>query len=265
MEPSITTTRLTRRSTERGAWRRCGLLQVLLLWSLGLGAAHAAEYLQLFIQDPYLELHTGPGRGYPVAQVVARGDSVDVLKRRTEWFLVRTGRGIEGWASERDLLRAQLADGTLFSFNRGDRAGFTRHRWESGVMLGDYAGATLISGFTALSLTDSLKVELGVGQFLGDLSNGYLLDLGLNQVLFPQWRFSPFLTLGTGFERTEPKATLAVPLDQDSQTAYAGFGARYYLGRRFFLRGEYRHHTVFTSRDSNEVKEEWKLGFAFFY
>jgi len=253
---------LTRRSTDRAALRRFGLL---LLVALGAPGASAAEYLQLFVTEPYLELHTGPGRGYPVAQVVERGAAVDVLKRRTEWFRVRTERGVEGWASERDLLRATLADGTPFTLNRGDRAGYQTHRWESGVSLGDYAGATLISGFTALSLTDSLKIELSAGQFLGDLSNGYLLDLGLNQVILPHWRFSPFLMLGTGWERTEPKATLAVPQDQDSQTAYAGLGARYYLGRRFFLRGEYRHHTVFTSRDSNEVKEEWKLGFAFFY
>ena len=246
--------------------RRFGLLYACTLLMLFLsGAAAAAEYLQLFVNDPYLELHTGPGRGYPVAHVVGRGESIDVLKRRTEWFQVRTERGVEGWAYERDLIRTTLADGSLFSFNRGDRAGFTAHRWESGVLVGDYAGATVISAFTALSLTNSLKVELSAGQFLGNLSNGYLLDVGLNHVIFPHWRFSPFLTLGTGFERTEPKATLAVPLDQDSQSAYAGVGARFYWSRRFFLRGEYRHHTVFTDRDSNEVKEEWKLGFAFFY
>jgi hypothetical protein len=241
----------------------------LFLFGTLLGSATptwaARELLQLFVNDPYLELHTGPGRGYPVAQVVARGESVDVLKRRTEWFKVRTERGVEGWAYERDLARTTLADGTLFTFSRGDRAGFTSHRWETGVLAGDYAGATVISMFTALSLTDSLKTELTFGQFLGNLSNGYLLDIGFNHVIMPQWRFSPFLTLGTGFERVEPKATLAVPLDQDNQTAYVGAGARFYWGRRFFLRAEYRHHTVFTNRDSNEVKQEWKAGFAFFY
>jgi len=62
----------------------------------------------------------------------------------------------------------------------------------------------------ARSLTDSLKLELQLGKFLGNLSNGYVADLGLNHVFMPQWRFSPFLTLGTGLERTEPKATLVV-------------------------------------------------------
>jgi hypothetical protein len=71
--------------------------------------------------------------------------------------------------------------------------------------------------------------------------------------------------LGTGWEKVVSKVTLADPIDATNQTAYAGVGARFYLTRRFFLRGDYRHHVVFTSRDNNEVKNEWKLGFAFFY
>lgn len=212
-----------------------------------------------------MELHTGPGRGYPVAQVVARGESVDVLFRRTEWFKVRTERGVEGWASDRDLVHTTLADGSPFTIDRGDRKGFQSHHWEGGMFAGDYAGATLVEGFWARSLTDNLKLELHAGQFLGNLSNGYVADLGLNHVFMPEWRFSPFVTLGAGVERTEPKATLVTPLNQNYQTAYAGLGARFYLTRRFFLRGEYRHHTVFTKSDQNEVKQEWKVGFAFFY
>jgi hypothetical protein len=252
---------LPRRSTTR----RLRLLALLLGLVPALGLAAPRELLQLFVTEPFLELHTGPGRGYPATQVVARGESVDVLFRRTEWFKVRTERGVEGWASERDLLHTILADGSPFVFDRGDRKGFGSHRWEGGILTGDYAGATLVEGFLARSLTDNLKVEVYVGQFLGNLSNGYVADLGLNHVFMPEWRFSPFVTLGTGVERTEPKATLVTPLNQNYQTAYAGAGARYYLTRRFFLRAEYRHHTVFTKSDANEVKQEWKIGFAFFY
>ena len=269
MARSITTIPSTHRSpTERaGNLRAAGWLGALAsLCLLGASAAQAAsDYLQLFVTQPYLELHTAPGRGYPVTQVVARGEAVDVLFRRTDWFKVRTERGIEGWARAQDLALTQMADGSPFTFKFGDRAGFTSHRWESGLMLGSYGGASLISGFGALSLTDQTKVEISAGQFFGNLSNGYLLDAGLAHIFMPEWRFSPLVTLGTGFERTVPKTTLAVPTDQNNQTAYAGVGARFYLGRRFFLRGEYRHHTVFTSRDSNEVMQEWKVGFAFFY
>jgi uncharacterized protein YgiM (DUF1202 family) len=256
-----------RSTTEPRAGLRSAAILLLTALLFAGGRSHAAqrELLQLFIAEPYLELHTAPGRGYPVTQVVARGESVEVLVRQTEWFKVRTERGIEGWAYDRDLAKTKLADGSPFTFRMGDRAGFTSHRWETGIMVGAYGGATLISAYGALSLTNETKLELAEGQFLGNLSNGYLIDLGLSHVFLPEWRLSPFVTLGMGFERLNPKATLAVPLDQNSQTAYAGFGARFYIGRRFFLRGEYRHHEVFTSRDSNEVKQEWKAGFAFFY
>jgi hypothetical protein len=228
-------------------------------------AQAARELLQVFVTQPYLELHTGPGRGYPVAQVVARGESVDVLFRRTDWFKVRTERGLEAWASVRELTMATLADGSNFAVSMGDRAGFTVHRWESGVLAGAYAGATLLSVYSALSITDNLKLEVGVSQFLGNVSNGYIADIGLAHVFLPDWRFSPLVTVGTGFQKVEPKVLLVQPNDRSDQVAYAGVGARFYLTRRFFFRGEYREYVVFTRTNANEVNEEWRLGFAFFY
>lgn len=221
--------------------------------------------LQLFVTQPFLSLHTGPGRGFPVTQVVARGETVDVLFRRTDWFKVRTERGIVGWASVHDLSQAVMADGTPFAVDNGTLAGFRTHAWEGGVFAGAYAGATLISAYAAMSVTDNLKVEADIAQFLGNVSNGYLIDIGLAHVFVPQWRISPFVTLGTGFTRTEPKATFVQPLDRNDQLAYAGGGLRLYLTRRFFLRGEYRTDVVITKSNSYEVNPEWRFGFAFFY
>jgi Bacterial SH3 domain len=220
---------------------------------------------QLFIAEAYLELHQGPGRGYAVTQVVPRGEAIDVLYRRTEWFRIRTARGIEGWAHQRDLQKTLLADGSLFTFDVGDRAGFTRHRWEAGVLAGDYEGATLVSGYLSRSFNEQLALELTASQFLGNASNGYSVELGLNHVYRPEWRLSPMVSLGTGYLAITPKATLVQPADRQEQTAYAGVGLRFYLTRRFFVRGEYRHHMVFTSRNENEEINEWKLGLAFFF
>jgi hypothetical protein len=228
-------------------------------------AADAERYLQLFVTEPYLELHLGPGRAYPVTQVVPRGESVDVLYRRTDWFRVRSARGIEGWAAAADITKSQLADGSPFRFNLGDRAGFASHDWEAGVLAGDYGGATLISGYLSRSFNEQLALELTASQFLGNASNGYALDLGLAHVFMPDWRLSPFVTLGTGLVHIAPKGTLVVPADRTDQTAYAGAGLRFYVKRRFFLRAEYRNHMVFTSRNENEEVDEWKLGLAFFY
>jgi len=90
-------------------------------------------------------------------------------------------------------------------------------------------------------------------------------DIGFAHIILPEARLSPFLTLGVGLIRTEPKATLAQPANRTEQTAYVGAGVRYYLTRRFFLRAEYKAHYIFTRRNENEESDEWKLGFAFFY
>jgi hypothetical protein len=241
---------------------------VLALGALSLAmtpARAARELLQLFVTQPYLELHTGPGRGYPVTQVVARGESVDVLFRRTDWFKVRTERGVEGWAAARELQLATLADGSQFQVKMGDRAGFASHRWEAGIFAGDYAGATLIAAFGALSITDNLKIEIGASQYTGNVSDGELVEIGLAHVFMPEWRFSPLVDLGTGYRWVQPKATLATPVDRSDEVGYYGVGARFYLTRRFFLRGDFRKYVVFTRTNTNEVNEEWRLGFGFFY
>jgi opacity protein-like surface antigen len=228
-------------------------------------AADADKLQQLFIVEPYLELHEGPGRGYAVTQVVPRGEAIDVLYRRTEWFRVRTHRGISGWAHQTEMLKTQLADGTPFVFDLGNREGFTRHRWELGVEAGDYGGATLISAYLSRTFNEQMAVELIGSQFLGNASNGYTAEVGLIHIMRPDWRLSPFVTLGTGMIWIKPKSTLVLPDDRQDQTAYAGAGLRYYLSRRFFVRGEYRYHMVFTSRNENEEINEWKLGLAFFF
>jgi len=272
LEPSITTTRSRR-------LRRTSLGFVVLACFLSVAAlakqteaekaakeqAAQEKLLQVFVSEPYLELSTGPGRGYPVFHVVEREASVDVLYRRTDWFKVRTEQGVEGYARARDMRRTKLADGTPFVFNLGDMAGFTTHDWELGIGGGNYGGASLINAYGAYSLTDNMKIELTLSQFLGNFSNGYKAEAGITHVMFPEWRLSPFLELGTGIVYVEPRATIILPEDRTDQTAYVGAGVRMYLTRRFFLRADYRWHTVFTSRDDNQELEEWKVMIACFF
>jgi hypothetical protein len=159
-----------------------------------------------------------------------------------------------------------LADGTPFHYDVGDQNAFTSHRFEAGFFpYGDYGGASALSAYGAVFATPNLAAELSVGEFLGKSSNGTTVDLGLVHIFYPQARLAPFVMLGTGVVRIEPKATLVQPEDRFEQSAYVGGGLRYYLTRRFFLRGEYKEHIIFTNRNQNEQVDEWKFGFAFFF
>ena len=80
---------------------------------------------------------------------------------------------MEGWAAQADMQQTVLADGTPFHFDVGDRAGFTSHRFETGIFAGDYGGASLVSGYASFSFNPQLALEGSVGEFLGGYSNGY--------------------------------------------------------------------------------------------
>ena len=81
----------------------------LSIWFFPVLAMASDYYQQVKVADPYLELHTGAGRGFPVFFVVERGESIEILKRKTDWFKVRTPAGKEGWVS-RDQLENTLTD-----------------------------------------------------------------------------------------------------------------------------------------------------------
>src|SRR5271163_1266521 len=88
------------------------LALVLLVQALHLDLARASEKnLVLVVTDPYLEMHSGPGRGFPIVYVIGRDELVTVLYSRTDWFKVRAPRGQEGWVRRSDLSRTLMASG----------------------------------------------------------------------------------------------------------------------------------------------------------
>ncbi|RMF98097.1 MAG: hypothetical protein D6727_03950 [Gammaproteobacteria bacterium] len=223
------------------------------------------RHYEVVVVDPYIELHTGPGRGYPVFHVVERGEQIEVLKRRTDWFKVRNDRGISGWVSARQMARTLEPDGQPAKIDAPGRADFGSRRREAGVLLGDFDGANVISLYGSWLFTPNLSAELWGSLLTGDFSNGWMLNANIVHTPFPDWWLSPFLTLGAGVIHVDPKSSLVSTPDRTDQEAHAGLGLRAHLGRRFLLRAEYKTYKVFTSRNDNEEVGEWKAGFSFFF
>jgi hypothetical protein len=242
---------------------RCWLAALIMLGALAPSVAPAAA--QVVVQDPYLEFHSGPGRGYPVFYVVDRGDEVELVRRRTDWIKVRTARGREGWVHRSQLERTLTPQGEAVRLPGPAPESRTEHRWETAIVTGDFGGANVVSAAASYALTRSLHARLDVSHLLGGYSNGWLATAGLLHPFNPDWRITPFVSLGGGMVHISPKATVVVPGDRTDPTAYAGLGVRGYLTNRFLLQGEYRKFVVLTSRDDNEEIDEWTVGFTYYF
>lgn len=245
--------------------RRLPLLLSLCLLFAATGARAEKEYREVVIDDPFIELHTGPGRGYPIFYVAERGEQIELLMQRTEWFKVKIERGEEGWVHRQQLKTTLNLDGEPFDLPGLNIENYQARRWEVGVLYGDFGGANAISTYGAFNLTQNLSGELWVTQVLGRFSDSTLANLNIVHTMYPEWRASPYFTLGAGAIHTEPKATLVATVDRTDSVAHAGAGVRAYLTRRFVFRAEYKAYVVFTSRNDNEEIREWKAGFSFFF
>ena len=263
LERNITTTLSTSRSTSPG---RLAVLVLILFQTAFPGTAQADdEYRQVSVAEPYLELRTGAGIGYPVFHIVDRGTSVEIIMRRTDWFLVRGEDGVEGWADRAQMEKTLQTSGSEIVFAQADQEDFTNAKWELGLMTGDFGGSNSIAVYGGYSLNPYVALEVWGSQILGNSSNGWMGSANVVLEAFPDWRVSPFFTLGAGIIHIEPKPTIVIGEDRTDEIGHAGAGFRIYSNRRFILRAEFKSYVVFTSRDDNEEIEEWKVGFAFFF
>jgi hypothetical protein len=243
--------------------------QLLIVFSclyLAAGVAFAQDEAQsVVVEDPFIELHTGPAQAYPVFYVVDRGERIEVLSRRTDWFKVRAPRGQEGWVDSVQLQQTLQLSGTPVEVPTFTLADYVERRWEVGGLYGDFGGANIVSIFGGFSFTENLSAEVWYSDVLGRFSNSQMANINLVHLLFPEWRVSPYFTLGAGIIKTEPKGTIVAAVDRTDNLAHVGVGVRAYLTRRFVFRAEYKTYVVFTSRDDNEEPSEWKAGFSFFF
>jgi hypothetical protein len=240
------------------------LALVLLVQALHLGLANAAaKNLVLVVTDPYLEMHSGPGRGFPIVYVIGRDELVTVLYSRTDWYKVRSLNGNEGWVRRADLARTLAETGEPAPIP--PYPDFASHRWEIGAGYGVYNRENLVTTYGDFGLTNSLDVEFVVQQAFGTLDNRYVTSIGVRHTFIPEWKwFSPTAGIGAAYQYIQDKVPPA-PLQKNNEMAYVSLGARGFITRRFLWRVDWRHYVVFNNLNVYEDLEEWKFGLAVFF
>ena len=223
------------------------------------------EYQSVQVADPYIEMHTGPGRGFPIFHVVDRHEWVEIIKRKTDWFKVRTDHNKTGWVERSQMERTLTEAGSNKSFRDVLVSDYLRRRIEFGVSGGDFSGDPFITARLGYKFTENIMLEFSYGEVAGDFSSSDVYSLNLVSTPFPKWRVSPNFTIGYGRFENTPRATLVNAEETDSDLANAGIGARFYLTERFFIRADYRRYVVLSNDDENDDFDEITGGVAFFF
>lgn len=238
---------------------------VLLLVMQAMLAFAKEAPLQVTVQAPYIDLRTGPGRGYPRFYAIERGATLQVLKQRTAWVKVRTENGKEGWVKAADFEKTRSAEGQAVALHHKGFSDYKTQRFEAGFSGGSFASDPMLSVFLAYRLSQAISVEANGGQITGDFSNSTFAALNVVAQPAADKRLSPYISLGYGRMENDPNRNL-VSAEEVSSNFYAvGAGLRYYLSRSFVARLEYKRFNLLNSESNNDEHNAYALGLSFFF
>jgi uncharacterized protein YgiM (DUF1202 family) len=242
-------------------------LSCLLLCFCILAFAAKADTADVLVTQPLVDVHTGPASGYPVFHVIERGEWVTVLKRRTNWFKVLLPDKKSGWIKQDDLNLTQSVTGQTTQIDVGDFTHFGQRNGELAIFAGIFDSVNALTFAGTWVWTPNIATELSFTQALGDFSKNEILMVRVQHSMFPEWRLSPYLSLGAGLVKTTPRANLVQSGDEsrNSDALELGLGLRYYLNRNFLIRLEYKNLLIVTDRDEQQELNQWNLGFAVFF
>jgi hypothetical protein len=253
------------RTLRRLLWRLVRTAAALLLAAAALTAAPARAAERVRVADPYLEMRTGPGRGYPIFHVAAREEWVEILLRHTDWFKVRTASGKEGWVHRTQLETTLTEAGGRKTFRDILLDDYLQRRVELGAGWGRFKAEPMLKIWTAYRFSDALTVEATIGQVQGVFSGTDFWHFGLNAEPWSDRRLSPFFGIGVGRFKNIPNASLVGALPTNANLGQASLGLRYHLSDRFVARVDYSFYTAFVSDARSIEYRAVTAGLSFFF
>ncbi|HEV7913267.1 MAG TPA: SH3 domain-containing protein [Albitalea sp.] len=249
------------------SWARAVALVFLAAGSMAGAPVRAADVAaeRLQVTDPYLELRTGPGRGYPVFFVAARQEWVAIELRFTDWFKVRTDGGKVGWVHRRQLETTLTEAGGKKSFRDILLDDYLTRRVQLGASWGRFKSEPMLKLWTGYKLSDTLSVEGTLGQVQGTFSGSDFWHVNLQSEPWSDRRLSPFFGIGFGKFKNFPNPSLVGAIVTDAKLANATVGARYHLTDRFVLRADYSIYTAFIADTRSAEYKALTMGLSFFF
>ncbi len=223
------------------------------------------QFERLQVTDPFLEMRTGPGRGFPVFFVVERHRWVGIELRRTDWYRVRADGGQVGWVHRSQLETTLTAAGGTKTFRDILVDDYLRRKLEFGGGLGRFKGEPLTKFWLTYKPSEVFGVEATVGQVQGVFSGTDFWHVALFSEPWSDQRLSPYFSVGLGNFKNLPNTSLVSALPTDARLGHAGLGLRWYLGERFVARLDWSTYAAFVSDQRTLEYRAVTIGLSFFF
>lgn len=226
--------------------------------------ADSQKPVVLEVAEPFVEMHTGPGRGYPVFNVVEQGETIEILMHRSNWYQVRSENNKTGWASAAGLAHTLKPTGEPVDLPEVSLGDYLASSWRVGFTTGSFEGANSVSLTAGYRPFSWAGVEVEGGRiFDQSVTSDYY---GINFLLEPRphWTASPFVTFGGGQFSFNSRHKVLVSDTGTRDYVSVGVGAGHYIGRSIVVRGEYRSYSVSSSEDRIWLNA-WTIGLSSFF
>lgn len=229
--------------------------------------AHAAEPNEERVQvsDPFIELRTGPGRGYPIHFVAAREEWISIELRHTDWYKVRTAGGKIGWVNRSQLATTLTEAGAAKSFRDIALDDYLLRRLEFGAGWGRFKAEPMLKLWAGYRMSDTLSLEATAGQVQGVFSGTNFWHVNVQSEPWSDQRISPFFGIGVGRFKNIPNTSLVSAASTNSNLANATLGVKFHLTDRFVARVDYSLYTAYLSDARTNQYRALTAGLSFFF
>jgi len=223
------------------------------------------EHQQVTIVEAYIELHTGPGSGFPIFFVEQRGNKIEILKRKTDWFKVHTETNKTGWVERSQLEKTLTEAGVKKTFKDILIDDYIKSRIEFGIGMGLFESEQSFTIHAGYKLTPNITFELAYTKIAGKFSSSTLYQGNFNLQLYPDSRFSPFLFIGYGKFENVPATSLVSAANSSLDMGNAGIGVKFYLTDQFYFRADASTYVVLVGDNRSDEYSHFSAGFSFFF